>query len=302
MIAPLKSASEFLLVRGGPAAIARAARRNHALVLAYHNVAPDGAEPCGERSLHLPFRDFVAQVELLARTCEVVPLDSLLDPPAPGRTRPRVALTFDDAYRGAATAGVDELARRGLPATFFVVPGLVGSRGFWWDRFADPATGALPRGLRERALSELRGDGDVVAAWAAERGIAAHPLPAHVEAATEDELRRATASPGITLAPHSWSHRNLAALAPAELAREMEAPLHWLRARFDAAIPWLAYPYGLSSPAVERAAREAGYRGALRVEGGWLAGHPRNPFLIPRFNVPAGISLHGFEARAAGVL
>ena len=48
---------ELLLLRAGPAHIARGSRTGKSLVLAYHNVIPDGADPGGDRSLHLARAD-----------------------------------------------------------------------------------------------------------------------------------------------------------------------------------------------------------------------------------------------------
>jgi putative NADH-flavin reductase len=118
----LKATAEILLMGCGLARLSTLRKRTGALVLAYHNIVPDGhASSIGERSLHLPQRTFAAHLDILARYCEVVPLDAILDEtPSETRDRPRVAITFDDAYRGAATAGVDELSMRGMPATIFV--------------------------------------------------------------------------------------------------------------------------------------------------------------------------------------
>ncbi|HLL48347.1 MAG TPA: polysaccharide deacetylase family protein [Longimicrobiaceae bacterium] len=115
---------------------------------------------------------------------------------------------------------------------------------------------------------------------------------------------RAARLPGRGPAAHTWSHPNLAALGPEELEEEMVRPLRWLRERFTGVLPWLTYPYGLTSPAVEEAARRAGYEGAFRVEGGWMprGGAGARPHALPRANVPAGASLEHFEMRTSGLL
>jgi peptidoglycan/xylan/chitin deacetylase (PgdA/CDA1 family) len=298
--AALKRLAETSLARSGLPRLARARHRREVLVLAYHNVVPRGERAVGDLSLHLAQDEFARQLDSLRRTHEVVALDSLLEP-RPHSSRPRAVITFDDAYHGALTAGVDELVRRGMPATVFVAPAYVGGGRFWWDEYADPAHGLDPA-LRAHALGALRGQGYRVGAWMAERG--AHPigLPAHQAVADEALLARAAERPGITLASHSWSHPNLAALTESELDAELTRPLAWLRERFAAVVPWLSYPYGLSSPAVEGAAGRAGYKGAFRVEGGWTPAGATGSFALPRMNVPAGVSLHGFELRTAGFL
>jgi hypothetical protein len=64
----------------------------------------------------------------------------------------------------------------------------------------------------------------------------------------------------------------------------------------------ISYPYGISSPRVEHAARAAGYTAGLLIEGGWIFGGTiENPFAVPRLDVPSGLSAAGFELRTAGV-
>src|SRR5207245_581397 len=112
----LKTALEAGLAHSGIAGLPRARLSRQALVLAYHNVVPDDCGPCGDRSLHLPHRSFVHQLDHLLRTCSVVPLAEILTPAPSRERRPRVAITFDDGYRGAVTLAVEELAQRGVPA------------------------------------------------------------------------------------------------------------------------------------------------------------------------------------------
>lgn len=300
--ARVKSAVESLLVAGGAARVARALMRRRSVILAYHNVLPDNTPPAGDRSLHLPLRSFVRQLDWLVRTHEVVPLQALAE--AGVGKRRRAAITFDDAYLGAVTAGVEELARRGLPATIFVVPGHLGGRAFWWDELSDPTTGGVPEKVRAEVLHSLAGRDDKVRVWAARRGLHVREVPVHCRTAAEEDLRRALRHPGITLASHTWSHPNLVALSPAERERELSEPLQWLAACFPTRwISWLSYPYGLSSGEVE-AASARHYRGALRIDGGLATAEDlhRRLCALPRVNVPSDVSLAGFELRVAGLL
>lgn len=298
MNATLKRLAERTLVGVGVPGVARAWRRGGAVVLAYHNVVPAGEPVHGDRSLHLPQADFARQLDALRETHDVVPLDALFDPEPQG-TRPRAVITFDDAYRGAMTAGLAELARRGMPATVFVAPGLLGTAP-WWDELSGP--GGLDDALRAHALDIFAGKAAEVRAWAAERGIAPRPLPHHQHIVTEDELARGAAQPGIALGSHTWSHVNLAVLDVAERETELARPMAWLAERLSSSIRWIAYPYGLSSPDVETDAARLGYEGAFRVSGGWMPRDGSAPrHALPRLNVPAGVSIDGFRLRLAGL-
>ena len=296
----LKTVVEQGLLRSGLPGISSRLRRSDTLILAYHNVVPDGERVVGDSSLHLSRGAFAAQLDALVEMAEVVSLDVALEGGATATGRPRVAITFDDAYRGAVIAGIGELASRALPATIFVAPALLDGGVFWWDALTPRGMPGVAAATREDALRRLAGKGSAILA---EHGCrdTSH-IPSHARGASEAELRGAAERSGITLASHSWSHPNLAALAPAELEDELARPLAWLRSRFAGILPYISYPYGHYSPAVERAVAAAGYRAALRIEGGWLREGATNRYAIPRVNVPSGLSNAGFRLRCSGVL
>jgi peptidoglycan/xylan/chitin deacetylase (PgdA/CDA1 family) len=268
-------------------------------VLAYHNVVPAGEPRAGESSIHLPQQDFARQLDLIASTHEVVPLESILDDVGDA-ARPRVAITFDDAYHGAITAGLDELRRHSMPATVFVAPGLLGG-DTWWDRLAEASGGVMPDEVRRHAIEDLRGDRDEVLEWFATRGARSRGVAPCPRIATESELATASQQQGITFASHTWSHRNLSALAPDELDSELAPSLAWLRSRFRNTVAWLSYPYGLSSSIVEEMTERAKFRGALLVSGGWMTRNLTHALALPRLGIPAGLSPNGFRLRLAGI-
>ncbi len=294
----MKRLAQTALASGGLAALGRWLRRRDACVLTYHNVVPDDQPAGGDTSLHLRRSRFAAQLDLVARTHDVVPLTALLDERRGGRTRPRVAITFDDGYRGAMTLGVRELVDRGLPATVFVAPGQVGREGFWWDLLANGAP--LSPALRRRALTDHGGADKKILAWARSEGWSVTPVGPLARPAAEDELQEAARAPGISFGSHTWSHRNLVVESDESMWRELVSSREWLAERFRSFVPWLAYPYGLVSEHVEARARDAGYAGAVRTRGGWIAGRGPRPFTLPRVDVPDGLPLPMFELRVAG--
>lgn len=285
-----------MLLPLAPGARRRLARRGGAAILSYHNVAPDGARPAGDASLHLPLSSFLDQVDRLARTHRVVALSELASG-GTGKGRPLAAITFDDAYRGALALAVPALVQRGLPATIFVPPGLIGDTAFWWDELAAPEGSGLDDATRTRAL-EIEGGRPLRRAEGAVR------LRPDQGPADDDALARAAAAPGITLASHTWSHPNLTALGEAELEEELERPRGWLRDRYPerSLLDALAFPYGLWDERVAAAARRVGYRWLYRVEGGVAGGPLSSAAAIPRINVPAAVSGNGFALRVAGVV
>lgn len=291
----VKAAVESMAVHSGLTALGVRLRGGRTLVLCYHNVVPQGQSVDGDRSLHLGFDDFRRQMDRLQESGDVVPLATVLDPG--GAARPRYVITFDDAYRGAITLALPELELRGLPSTVFVAPGLLGDEGFWWDRvpisgWDDPAP-----------LGELRGETGEILRWAGSRGLDLRRPPPLQRPCTSEELASVPIG-GMTLGCHTWSHPNLARLRPDEVRAELGRGLEWLRGQERGWVPWIAYPYGLASAAVREVATELGFEGGLRVEGGWIPGGPsrfRDPLDIPRFNIPAGLSVKGFRMLLAGL-
>ena len=301
---PVKPAAEAIF--GNPVAYRLLSSRlgPGSLVLSFHNVLSEDTGPRGDRSLHLPVQVFCEIVDWLAEAFQIVPLDEVLGSTDAENRKPRAAITFDDAYVGAISVAIPELWRRGLPATVFAISDAEPGQTFWWDALADDFPDGMPDSVREAALGPARGDEVEVRAWAKREGLPLAMLDGEFVAASWESIGRASRLPGITIASHTRSHPNLAVLGAGELAEELIGSRDDLSRAVEGSRPWLAYPYGLSSPAVEEAAEEAGYEMAFRVTGGIL--RPKEPlpsrFALPRLNIPAGLSLQGFRLRAAGLL
>ena len=146
----VKRFAEALLGNEGTARILSRWNAPVSLVLAFHNVLPEGVTSRGDRSLHLSISTFREIVDWLSEAFDLVPLDALFRESDESTGRPRVAITFDDAYVGALSEAVPELERRGIPATIFAVTGVNGGHTFWWDALADSFPAGLPPDLRAR--------------------------------------------------------------------------------------------------------------------------------------------------------
>lgn len=296
----LKRAVEVGLEGGGAARLLR--RPGDVAVLAYHNIVPRGEARGGDLSLHLPQEMFARQLDRLLETHDVVSLAEF-DREATGG-RPRAVITFDDAYRGAMTAGIDELVQRGVSATVFVAPAFPGGTSFWWDALAGKNGQGLRPEIRDTALGLCAGENERVRSWAMARGLRWCSVPGNATVSSLDELKDSVSRHSLlTFGAHTWSHPNLQALSGARLTEELAKPLLWLREHAWNVIPWLAYPYGHYSDEAQRSAIACGYEGAFRVDGGPVRKSRPNPrFALSRINVPAGLSLEGFSLRLAGVL
>ncbi len=298
MRARFKRLAEQALIESGIEGFVRKRQGGRILVLAYHNVLADRDSCRGDRSLHLPVSEFAKHLDAIVATHEVVPLDAVMDTDTE-MSPPRVAITFDDAYHGALTTAVPELTRRGLPATIFVAPAILGTVT-WWDSLAERSGTSLSTADRDRALTTFAGKSGAVFEGFGVRG--SHEPAALPRIGSEADVITAAAQPGISIGSHTWSHWNLSVLGRAELQEELERPLEWLRQRVSSFTPWLSYPYGMFNSSVEDAARVAGYRGAFKIDGGSLKREAfERPHALNRLNVPAGLSLNGLRLRLAGL-
>lgn len=302
----MKDIFDQVLVATGTDYLARVYNRKRAIILAYHNIVPSGEDPWGDRSLHLRQEDFARQLDQLLATHEVVAISDLLAETDQGDMTggtPRAAITFDDAYRGALTAGLRELSRRGLPATIFVSPGLVGEPAFWWDLLVPEANTALDSSIREYLLGTLGGRQERILEWAdsAGHGSSGSP-PAHARPATLGLLERIAGDPLVSLASHGWSHANLPVAKDRLLHRELSRPIDWFDAHGLSHQPWFAFPYGRCSERVTHTVRRQ-YSFGFALGDSFIPRPISNLsdlMRVPRVNIPAGISDKRFRLKTSG--
>jgi peptidoglycan/xylan/chitin deacetylase (PgdA/CDA1 family) len=102
------------------------------VVLMYHRVADVPVDPW---SLVVSPANFAAQVEVLVRHCEVLPMPELARLHREGRLpRRAVGITFDDGYADNLHLARPVCERFQAPATVFVTTGSIGcAKEFFWD-------------------------------------------------------------------------------------------------------------------------------------------------------------------------
>jgi len=234
---------------------------------------------------------FAAQLEYLQRHFRVVPLAELVRALREGRTDlPHwVALTFDDGTCNNGTVAAPILKRLGLPATFFVCPGLVG-RGVWlWNHEARERLRSLPR-AEFAALADSFGrtgeNLEAVIKWM-------KSLPLHSRGHIERVIRDATPDfrPGdaqraefdlmdwaelkaldpalITLGAHSTNHPILANCTADELKAEVADCRPLLEKELGRAVEFFCYPNGDFNPQVSTLAR-VNYTAAVTTQPGFV--------------------------------
>lgn len=132
-------------------------RPPRALVLMYHRVAEVRSDPWG---LCVSPARFAEHLEVLQRRGPCLRLEELVEALRNGQLpRRALVLTFDDGYADNYHHAKPLLERYGVPATFFLTTGLLGSqREFWWDELdrliLQP--GRLPERLRLTVEGKVR--------------------------------------------------------------------------------------------------------------------------------------------------
>lgn len=89
---------------------------------------------------------------------------------------------------------------------------------------------------------------------------------------------------GWEIDAHTIHHLDLTTLPAAQLRRELVVPRLVIRRDFGQTASFFCYPAGRFDPAVEQAARRAGYTAATTEASGWAA-RGGDPFALPRVRV-----------------
>lgn len=244
------------------------------------------------------------------------------------RPKPAVAVTFDDGYADNLLEAVPILEEEGVPATFFVSTGTLGTgQEFWWHeleglllheatfpaRFAlrDPQHGrewpseTLPqRQAMYAALNQLAQgiEPERLARWLAQLRSWAPSRPAAAANRTmsEEEVRRLAASPIATIGAHTVSHTALAALTEAQQRWEILSSAGRLEQITGRRVEVFSYPFGNRrhyNRASIRLCRQAGFVKAASNFPGQVH-RWTDPYQLPR-QVVRDWSLDVFKRKMA---
>jgi peptidoglycan/xylan/chitin deacetylase (PgdA/CDA1 family) len=209
---------------------------------------------------------FARQLDYYARFGEFVSLSdavALLESGAAIDGR-YFCITFDDGFKSCVTGAAPILAERGVPATFYLVTGLMG-----------------------RSLTP---DDEIARDVFAFAGKATT-----LDFLTWDDCRGMTRA-GMSFGSHTTTHARLAALAPAAAADELRFSRQEIESELGRDCTDFCAPYGIPETDFDRArdgelARDAGYRSfATGTRGPTRRG--ADPFLLNRDHVLANWGNH----------
>lgn len=145
----VKAGAEPTCASGRAGNAGTTAANGKALILMYHRVSEPACDPW---LLSITREHFAQQLEVLKRETRPIALQELRRGLETGRLPDRaVVVTFDDGYADNFLNARPVLEKLGIPATYFVVSGPLGSRReFWWDELERLllVPGSLPSSLR----------------------------------------------------------------------------------------------------------------------------------------------------------
>ena len=321
-----------LLVRLGAARLLRPIFGGRGAVLVLHRVRPRDPALVVEANHRnsIPPELLLALLDALAADgVAVVSLDDALARLADPRAGRFVCLTVDDGYRDNHDTLLPILEARGIPATVYVVPGLIDRTApLWWYALdeviareqhlrlplpGDTAIACGDRAGQERAFSlaagfMLRASRDqaarMIEALTARHGI---DMAALADRHMMDwaMVRRLAASPLIEIGAHTLTHPPLAALDHAEAAAEMTGSRDRLERELGRPVRHFAYPYGTPGTTGAREVAltgELGFRTAVTTLPGNLSNrHAMDRTAWPRHGIGPADGVAALRLKLAGL-
>lgn len=314
--------------------LVRAARRlgrRELIVLAYHRVMDAGPEneyPFDPELISASPEEFRWQMKFVHRNFDVVSFKDVIDHLHGRAQLPARALvvTFDDGFDDNYRHAFRILKEVGIPATFFVSTGYIGTeRIFWFDWLAHLFMRVPAGAIRIREL----GDALPLGNDANSRREATNHALARIKNLSErrrleilDELQplgreycdpnaTATSRPmtwehviemhrgGMEIGSHTVTHPILSTMEPAELQMELTQSKADIEQRLNAPVNVIGYPVGTSdafNTAVVEGVQKAGYELACSYIPGTNAVDRLDRFRMRRQHIERYTSRVYFEA------
>lgn len=246
------------------------------------------------------------QLRYLRRVFTITPLAafaaSISAPRTPGRRR-RAAIVFDDGLRSNVLVAYPMLRALGIPATFFVCPGLLEERRWLWTHEARRRLQFAGRHLRQELAVDLGAPAEVEAfvQWMKEidfpqrtrvearlRHATAAFVPSDLDReafdlAEWDELRSLDPSI-VTVGSHTITHPVLPSMSAAEIEAELRDSRRMIEAKLARPAEFFSYPNGdVDEPTLTGVRRY--YRAAVRYNSVTRL----DPHLMPSVHLPRGV-------------
>ncbi|WP_101676223.1 polysaccharide deacetylase family protein [Alloalcanivorax mobilis] len=231
--------------------------------LMYHRVTGDV-----NLELDLPFELFEKQMAVLSEGYEVISFDVAIEhlqarriPPS---SRPRVVITFDDAYEDFYDKALPVLEKYSLPAALYVPTSFIDNPG------------EAPVSVLDESSALLK-----PMSW--------------------DMLREVQRNHLITLAAHSHGHQEYSSLSPEAIKADVAISAGRIADELGVSFDHFAYPRGRWNEVAEATVRPF-YKTITLVGGAGVSPSDFDPYRIPRVPVIRSDGFFWFSARIRGRL
>jgi peptidoglycan/xylan/chitin deacetylase (PgdA/CDA1 family) len=267
-------------------------RRGAVVVLTFHRVLTDAEfrRTCSLPGIVIRRQTFENLAGYIARKCEAVDFAQAIETPA-GKLR--VMFTFDDGWKDTYTNALPVTRARGIPATVFVCPGLVGRTLPFWP---EVVASLLGRASPPVAVTEIESLIETLKTYTTEHRerFMARLYELHTPSSGRDayngdrtvswdDIREMDAA-GVRFGCHTHTHQILTTV-PAQAARqEIRKSKGAIEAALHKDCDVFAYPNGNCSAATRRILAEEGFTAAFTTRKvAWTGGSDQ--MAIPRLNV-----------------
>jgi peptidoglycan/xylan/chitin deacetylase (PgdA/CDA1 family) len=254
------------------------------------------------------------QLRYLRRVFTIVPLATFaasLGAPNSPRRRRLATITFDDGLRSNVVVAYPILRALGIPATFFVCPGLIEERRWLWTHETRRRLHFAGRDLRAELASELGAPAEVEAfvQWMKEidyphrkrvearlREATAAFVPSEVDREASDlagwEELRALDPSIVTVGSHTMTHPVLPSMSDAEIEAELRDSRRLIEVQLERPAEYFSYPNGDVDERTLSGARRY-YRAAVRYNSAARS----DPHLMPTVHLPRGVLRLAWKVR-----
>ncbi|MBB5447843.1 peptidoglycan/xylan/chitin deacetylase (PgdA/CDA1 family) [Paraburkholderia sp. WSM4177] len=260
----------FVLISGLAWFTRKVLWRDRVAVLLYHDPDPDTLDR------HLTY---------LGKLCEFVPLT---DVSAPGRGRPRVAITLDDGHAGNAKL-LPVFIKHNVRPTIFLCSRIVGRpRSHWWLHPGSLRVGheRLKRMTNDERLAALAAQGYQQDGDDRPTGLSIEAMQAMRE--------------HIDFQAHTRFHPILTHCSDAESEAEIRDSRHEIAALLQQPCEHFAYPNGNYGEREVEFVRAAGFKTARTCDIGWNDQHT-DPYRLRTIIIDDAASTLRFAAQLSGI-
>lgn len=285
---------------------------HNAVLVVYHSIN-EYREDCIRVPNIVTPTAFEAQIQHLASTASIITLQEYLDHIEEGKPllNKSIVITFDDGYKDNLTIASRILQKYGIPATFFIATGYIGTGKMKWedqlsclirrskaeivslDFLSSDASlnigsdkdkfkvidalvnvlGHLSQTERLKILDELRKQFKVKCDNQADIMM------------TWDDVRQLANNPMFSIGSHTVTHQHLTRIPLDDVVFEVTSSKKHLENEIRCPIKLFSYPYGDFNHDVITALQSAGYTSAGTIEYGQNSIYS-DPFRLKRVLVP----------------